>query len=60
MRIKCAWCGRDMGDKPPYDQPHISHEICETCRAMFPRQTTAGEMFDDAVADLAEEKEKGR
>ena len=31
MRRVCAWCGREMGEKPPYDDPSITHSICDEC-----------------------------
>jgi len=31
MKVKCAWCGRDMGEKPPYDNKEVSHTICADC-----------------------------
>ena len=33
MRVQCAWCGKDMGEKPPYDDPSTTHSICESCLA---------------------------
>jgi len=33
MRIICAWCGKDMGEQPPYDDKRVSHGICESCKA---------------------------
>lgn len=40
MKVQCAWCGKDMGEKPPYDDPAISHGICEQCRREnFPKTT---------------------
>ena len=31
MIIKCAWCGKDMGEKPPYEDKSVTHSICEEC-----------------------------
>jgi hypothetical protein len=33
MKVKCAWCGRDMGRKPcaPDQVALVSHDMCETC-----------------------------
>ena len=30
MKIICAWCKCDLGEKYP-DQPGVSHGICEAC-----------------------------
>jgi hypothetical protein len=39
MIIKCAWCGKYMGEKPPYEDKSITHSICEECRAKhFPEK----------------------
>jgi len=27
----CAWCGKDMGEKPSLDDDRISHGICPEC-----------------------------
>ncbi|MDD5039348.1 MAG: hypothetical protein PHN78_08575, partial [Dehalococcoidales bacterium] len=41
MIIKCAWCGKCMGEKPPYGDKSITHTICEECRAKnFPKKGT--------------------
>ena len=31
MRVQCAGCEKDMGEKPPYDDPSITHGICDEC-----------------------------
>jgi len=31
MIIVCAWCGGDMGEKPPLDDKSETHGICEEC-----------------------------
>lgn len=31
MRIVCAWCGNDMGEKPPYEDKSVTHGICQEC-----------------------------
>jgi len=34
MLIRCAWCGRIIGDKPPYGCKHdkkITDGICDDC-----------------------------
>lgn len=31
MKLRCAWCGADMGEIAP-DEPGISHGICPKCR----------------------------
>ena len=31
MKIVCAWCGKDMGEKNGKGMEGISHSICEKC-----------------------------
>lgn len=31
MKVKCAWCGKDMGEKPPLDDDSTTHGMCEDC-----------------------------
>lgn len=31
MKIICAWCRKDMGEKEPLSDKRISHSICKEC-----------------------------
>lgn len=31
MKIVCAWCKKDMGEKPPLDNTDIIHGMCKAC-----------------------------
>lgn len=31
MKKICAWCGKDMGDIPPYEDEGVTHTMCEEC-----------------------------
>jgi len=33
MKIVCAWCKKDMGEKPPYEDKSVTHSICPECKA---------------------------
>ena len=33
MRIICAWCSKDMGEKFPFDSDMVTHGICDECVA---------------------------
>ncbi len=33
MKIVCAWCGKDMGEKNGKGVEGISHSICQECLA---------------------------
>lgn len=36
MRRVCCVCGKDLGEKPPYDDPKITSTICGAeCRRAF-------------------------
>ena len=36
MRIVCAWCGKEMGQKAPLEDTGVTHAICPEC---FLKQT---------------------
>ena len=31
MKIKCAWCGIDMGAKQPLLSNEVTHGMCQSC-----------------------------
>ena len=31
MKIVCAWCGKDMGEKNGNHEDGVSHGMCEEC-----------------------------
>ncbi len=31
MKLICSWCGKDIGEKEPLDNPAITHGICGKC-----------------------------
>ena len=33
--IKCAWCGKYLGEKPPYEDKSVTHSICPQCRKKY-------------------------
>lgn len=32
MKIVCAWCKSNMGEKEPKEDDSITHSICPACR----------------------------
>lgn len=32
MKIVCAWCQKDMGEKEPLEDTAITHSICDACQ----------------------------
>ena len=35
MTIICAWCKKDMGQKPPLEKEVVTHGICEDCHTVI-------------------------
>lgn len=33
--IKCAWCGKYLGEKEPYEDKSVTHGICPECREKY-------------------------
>jgi len=36
--VRCAWCGKNLGEKPPYGGRHdteVTHGICDDCRRKY-------------------------
>lgn len=31
MKIVCAWCGKEMGERNGNDKDEVSHGMCEEC-----------------------------
>lgn len=56
MIVECAWCGKYMGEKPPYEDKRVSHSICDECKAKyFPEleKPTKKELTDFALKIVA-------
>ncbi len=32
MKVICAWCKKDMGEKEPLNDPKITHSVCDNCQ----------------------------
>jgi len=43
----CAWCGKDMGDKPPYENDGVTHTICQKCYKEIRRESSLKPMTND-------------
>jgi DNA-directed RNA polymerase subunit RPC12/RpoP len=40
--IRCAWCGKYLGEKEPYEDMSETHSICPECRAKyFPKKDSS-------------------
>ena len=35
MKRVCSWCGKDMGEKPPYEDKGVTHTICPECKKRY-------------------------
>ena len=31
MEVVCAWCGKKLGEKPPYEDKGVTHGMCQDC-----------------------------
>ena len=38
MRIVCAWCGKDLGEKEGAGKEKVTHGICQECLAKLEAQ----------------------
>jgi hypothetical protein len=43
MKIICAWCGKDLGSKPPLTNPNISHGMCDACETVMNKELDAAD-----------------
>ena len=51
MKIVCAWCGKDMGEKEARGAEGVTHSICKECLAKLmtkveSKSSTVGEQDD--------------
>jgi DNA-directed RNA polymerase subunit RPC12/RpoP len=44
MKIECAWCGKDLGEKEPLKDQATTHVICEKCFRKFLDELDRGKM----------------
>jgi hypothetical protein len=42
MKIVCAWCQTEMGDKEPFEDSAVSHTICRGCTEIVLEQSGLG------------------
>ena len=50
MRVVCSYCRTEAGEKPPLDDPRITHGMCVACMEHFRRQwrgVTLSEYLDE-------------
>jgi len=43
MKIVCAWCRKDLDEKPPLTNPAVSHGMCSACEVWFNQKLDAAE-----------------
>ena len=46
MKVICAWCKRDLGEKFP-EQPGVSHGICEACAKRVKEESMSSRLTDE-------------
>jgi len=42
MKVGCAWCGKDLGEKEPYDDKETTHGMCENCSQKMTNEIPCG------------------
>ena len=50
MKIVCAWCGKDMGEKDSKSKEGISHSICKECLAKMQAKKRIKPRGEDEIA----------
>jgi len=46
MKIVCSYCRKDLGTKPPLDDPTVTHSMCRECFKAFAAQWSGLEMSE--------------
>jgi len=51
MKIICAWCKKEIEEKEPYEDPDISHSICQECidRKSLKEDKIKNHLFQDGM-----------
>jgi len=53
MKVVCAWCQKDMGEKPPYEDKGVTHGICPECqKKYFPRLAMTTKIGGDKIQKI--------
>jgi len=58
MRKRCDWCGKDMGEVPPYGglddrfSKQVTHGICQECQAGMNADNREEQRQIDEVASV--------
>ncbi len=47
MKIVCAWCGKDIGEKDGKGEKGVSHGMCEECLAKMEAKAENGISVDN-------------
>ena len=50
MKIICAWCKKDLGEKEPLADNRITHSVCEKCKQKMQQE----------LKQFRKEKENGK
>ena len=51
MRVICAWCKLDMGEKEPFGNKEITHAMCDRCRKKMVAEMDHYEMSRRTIVD---------
>jgi hypothetical protein len=55
MKIICAWCKLDMGEKEPFERKEITHAICSRCQKKVMAEMEHYEMSQRPIVDQIRE-----
>jgi len=47
MKVVCAWCGADLGEKDGKGEDGISHGMCDKCFAKVRSRKAKGQPYDE-------------
>ena len=56
VRMVCAWCNKDMGEKDGKGVEGVSHGLCQECFDRMVLEAENGLMLDLLIAEDAEER----
>jgi hypothetical protein len=53
MTRRCSWCGKNLGQKSPFDDPSVTHGVCLPCSADLLLSALSAEPYDAVVKEYA-------
>jgi len=56
MILICAWCKETLGEKDPFNNKSVTHEICPTCAKEMKKKYTIIEILELKNPELKKKK----